>query len=212
MHRIQRWKLVTVALRHDRVDAATSQLGQVSNSHRTDSPRSRGKRMRRRLGWTATRPSEVFPDQNALLSPAFLAIWVDYRKERYSSPKRDRNDNRRPSAEDRFPTLPIRPRGGSGRAPTGRGRPSQTEWRSSQKGGTSSITIPIATIGRRVLAESELGVLSSQCLDRRIPDKQTLVEEIAAWEQDRNANHAKANWHFTTPNARIKLKHLYPST
>ena len=61
------------------------------------------------------------------------------------------------------------------------------------------------------LAESELGVLSSQCLDRRIPDKQTLVEEVAAWEQDRNANHAKANWHFTTPKARIKLKHLYPS-
>ena len=51
------------------------------------------------------------------------------------------------------------------------------------------------------LAESELGVLSSQCLDRRIPDKQTLVEEIAAWQ----------HWHFTTPNARINLKHLYPS-
>jgi hypothetical protein len=61
------------------------------------------------------------------------------------------------------------------------------------------------------LAESELGVLSSQCLDRRIPDKRTLVEEIAAWENDRNANNTKANWHFTTPNARIKLKHLYPS-
>ena len=61
------------------------------------------------------------------------------------------------------------------------------------------------------LAESELGVLSSQCLDRRIPEKQILVEEVAAWEQDRNANHAKANWHFTTPDARIKLKHLYPS-
>jgi hypothetical protein len=61
------------------------------------------------------------------------------------------------------------------------------------------------------LAESELGVLSSQCLDRRIPDKQTLVEEIAAWEQDRNANHSKANWQFSTQNARIKLKHLYPS-
>ena len=61
------------------------------------------------------------------------------------------------------------------------------------------------------LAESELGVLTSQCLDRRIPDKQTLAEEIAAWEHDRNAHHAKANWHFTTPDARIKLKHLYPS-
>jgi hypothetical protein len=43
------------------------------------------------------------------------------------------------------------------------------------------------------LAESELGVLSSQCLDRRIPEKQILVEEVAAWQQDRNANHAKAN-------------------
>jgi hypothetical protein len=61
------------------------------------------------------------------------------------------------------------------------------------------------------LAESELGVLSSQCLDRRIPDKQTLIDEIAAWEHVRNANHIKANWHFTTSNARIKLKHLYPS-
>jgi hypothetical protein len=61
------------------------------------------------------------------------------------------------------------------------------------------------------LAESELGVLSRQCLDRRISDKQALIDEILAWQNDRNANHAKANWHFTTPNARIKLKHLYPS-
>jgi DDE superfamily endonuclease len=61
------------------------------------------------------------------------------------------------------------------------------------------------------LAESELAVLTSQCLDRRIPDKQTLVDEVAAWEQERNANHTKSNWHFTTANARIKLKHLYPS-
>ncbi len=61
------------------------------------------------------------------------------------------------------------------------------------------------------MAESELGVLSRQCLDRRISDKKTLIDEIQAWENDRNANHATANWHFTTPNARIKLKHLYPS-
>ena len=61
------------------------------------------------------------------------------------------------------------------------------------------------------LAESELGVLSCQCLDRRISDKQTLTDEVAAWEQDRNARHTKANWHFTTASARIKLKHLYPS-
>ena len=61
------------------------------------------------------------------------------------------------------------------------------------------------------LAESELGVLTSQCLDRRIPNKQILIDEIAAWEHDRNANHTKADWQFTTKNARIKLKHLYPA-
>ncbi len=61
------------------------------------------------------------------------------------------------------------------------------------------------------MAESELGVLASQCLDRRIPDKQTLTDEVAAWALERNANHAKADWQFTTDNARIKLKHLYPS-
>src|SRR6201988_2372285 len=61
------------------------------------------------------------------------------------------------------------------------------------------------------LAESELGVLKSQCLDRRIPNKQILIDEIAAWEHDRNANHTKADWQFTTKNAHIKLKHLYPA-
>src|SRR5215472_13111544 len=61
------------------------------------------------------------------------------------------------------------------------------------------------------LAESELGVLAAQCLDRRIPDKQTLIDEIAAWEHDRNVSHTKSDWHFTTKNARVKLKHLYPS-
>jgi DDE superfamily endonuclease len=61
------------------------------------------------------------------------------------------------------------------------------------------------------LAESELGVLSAQCLGRRIPDKLTLIEEIAAWEHERNAHHTKSDWRFTTKDARIKLKHLYPS-
>lgn len=61
------------------------------------------------------------------------------------------------------------------------------------------------------LAESELGALTKQCLDRRIPDKKTLVKEIAAWEKQRNKNHTKANWQFTTNKARTKLKHLYPS-
>jgi hypothetical protein len=60
------------------------------------------------------------------------------------------------------------------------------------------------------MAESELGVLSTQCLDRRFPDKQILTSEVAAWEADRNARHAKADWQFTTEDARIKLKRLYP--
>jgi DDE superfamily endonuclease len=61
------------------------------------------------------------------------------------------------------------------------------------------------------MAESELGVLSSQCLDRRIPDKQNLIEEVAAWEGYRNKKHVKADWRFTTADARIKLKRLYPA-
>jgi len=61
------------------------------------------------------------------------------------------------------------------------------------------------------MAESELAVLSTQCLDRRIPDKNTLIGEVAAWEDDRNKHHAKADWQFTTADARIKLKRLYPA-
>jgi hypothetical protein len=61
------------------------------------------------------------------------------------------------------------------------------------------------------LAESELGVLSSQCLDRRIEDKDCLIGEVAAWQQHRNKHHAKASWQFTNEKARIKLKRLYPS-
>ena len=60
------------------------------------------------------------------------------------------------------------------------------------------------------LAESELGVLSSQCLDRRIADKPTLTREVKAWQNDRNKHKAKADWQFTTADARIKLKRLYP--
>ena len=61
------------------------------------------------------------------------------------------------------------------------------------------------------MAESELGTLASQCLDRRIPDKETLIGEVAAWENRRNKNHTKADWQFTTADARIKLKRLYPA-
>jgi hypothetical protein len=61
------------------------------------------------------------------------------------------------------------------------------------------------------MAEIELSVLSRQCLDRRIPDKETLEQETTAWEQTRNAKAATVNWRFTTADARIKLKRLYPS-
>jgi len=61
------------------------------------------------------------------------------------------------------------------------------------------------------LAESQLGVLASQCLDRRIPDKQAIIDEVAAWVRERNKTHAAAQWRFITNDARIKLKSLYPS-
>ena len=61
------------------------------------------------------------------------------------------------------------------------------------------------------MAESELSVLSSQCLGRRIADKQTLIDEVAAWQDSRNKNHTKADWQFATADARVKLKRLYPA-
>ena len=61
------------------------------------------------------------------------------------------------------------------------------------------------------MAEPELSMLSDQCLDRRIPDKQTLTEEVAALEDPRNKKRVKAGWHFTTADARVKLNRLYPA-
>ena len=61
------------------------------------------------------------------------------------------------------------------------------------------------------MAEIELGVLSRQCLDRRVPDKVTLATEVAAWQCRRNAAEAKVDWRFTNDEARIKLKRLYPT-
>jgi hypothetical protein len=60
------------------------------------------------------------------------------------------------------------------------------------------------------MAESELSVLSAQCLARRIGDIETLRAEVAAWVADRDTHQAKADWQFTTADARIKLKSLYP--
>jgi DDE superfamily endonuclease len=60
------------------------------------------------------------------------------------------------------------------------------------------------------MAEIELSVLNGQCLDRRIPDMITMQTEVAAWENDRNHRSKKFNWQFTTKDARIRLKRLYP--
>lgn len=60
------------------------------------------------------------------------------------------------------------------------------------------------------MAEIELSVLRGQCLDRRLPDIQTLAYEVAAWEWDRNERGSTVDWRFTADDARIKLKHLYP--
>ena len=61
------------------------------------------------------------------------------------------------------------------------------------------------------MAETELSVLSRQCLDRRIESKDTMAAEIATWENARNDAGARIDWQFTTTEARIKLKRLYPS-
>ena len=61
------------------------------------------------------------------------------------------------------------------------------------------------------MAEIENGVLSRQCLERRLPDAATLRHEVAAWQARRNAARATIAWRFTTPDARTKLARLYPS-
>jgi hypothetical protein len=60
------------------------------------------------------------------------------------------------------------------------------------------------------MVEIELSVLSRQCLNRRIPDLDTMKREISAWENQRNAVQATVNWRFSVTDARVKLKNLYP--
>lgn len=60
------------------------------------------------------------------------------------------------------------------------------------------------------LAEIALSALSRQCLDRRIPDRATLQQQVDAWVAQRNAATVRLNWHFTCAQARTKLVHLYP--
>ncbi|NIV39095.1 MAG: IS630 family transposase, partial [Anaerolineae bacterium] len=60
------------------------------------------------------------------------------------------------------------------------------------------------------VAECELSVLTRQCLERRIAQRQTVAAEAAAWSQQRNEAQVGVDWHFTTEDARIRLKDLYP--
>jgi len=60
------------------------------------------------------------------------------------------------------------------------------------------------------MAEIEIGVLSRQCLSRYIPTEERMVREVGAWEQKRNQAQATVDWQFTTVDARVKLKKLYP--
>lgn len=61
------------------------------------------------------------------------------------------------------------------------------------------------------MAEIELNVLIRQCLNRRIPEMATVTTEVEAWQNHRNTQNATINWQFTTKDARIKLKRLYPT-
>jgi hypothetical protein len=62
------------------------------------------------------------------------------------------------------------------------------------------------------MAELELAMLAGQCLDRRLADRAALEREVAAWQAARNRAGRGVNWRFTTEDARIKLKHLDPTT
>jgi hypothetical protein len=61
------------------------------------------------------------------------------------------------------------------------------------------------------MAEIELHVLNGQCLNRHIAEMDEIKQEVKAWQEHRNNKNSKINWQFTNPNARIKLKRLYPS-
>ena len=61
------------------------------------------------------------------------------------------------------------------------------------------------------MAETELSILSRQCLDCRMPDQKTLRKQTTAWEKNRNEHYSTIHWKFTTKDARIKLERLYPS-
>jgi hypothetical protein len=74
-----------------------------------------------------------------------------------------------------------------------------------------SCTTPPSTAAGCSMAEIELAVLAQQCLDRRLDDRAMLQREVAAWQAARNRAGRGVNWRFTTEDARVKLKRLYPA-
>jgi hypothetical protein len=62
------------------------------------------------------------------------------------------------------------------------------------------------------MIEIEFSVLSRQCLNRRIPKIETMKQEVAAWTLERNRQQATVDWRFTSSDARVKLKRLYPQS
>ena len=61
------------------------------------------------------------------------------------------------------------------------------------------------------MAEIEFSLLSRQCMSDRMVNREYLTQEVAAWVKNRNSSKSEMNWRFTTEDARIKLKHLYPT-
>src|SRR5262249_19704023 len=116
--------------------------------------------------------------------------------------------HRTPGATDN--TSPRSPRSGGLRPPcSGPARPEHRPAAASQRSLQACIaSLPLQSswMSKTYLKSDHFNGGGS----RRIPNKQILIDEIAAWEHDRNANHTKADWQFTK-NARIKLKHLYPA-
>src|SRR3954468_13370164 len=76
-------------------------------------------------------------------------------------------------------------------------------------GWSSETTHPSAAVGSIWLSPNSVSCPLN--VDRRIPDKQTLTDEVDAWQNRRNTNHATADWQFTPADARVKLKRLYPT-
>ena len=96
--------------------------------------------------------------------------------------------------------------------PTASARSTRHSTRHRVRTGTTTGDPPHARHGSWLnIAEIELSTLTRQCLDRRITDIDTLNTELAAWQHATNTDQRQVDWQFTTADARIKLRHLYPN-